>query len=99
MTSYPLYFLASLFSADMSFLKDGSIRCPVVVITSTGDKLFPLDYVRRIYGRIAAPHKETLVFDLERHLILNECVEEVLPLLVGKLMEYAAVDPERRGHP
>ena len=87
--SYPLYFLASPFSADMSFLDDGSIRCPAVVIASRGDKLFPLDYVRRIYGRIVAPHKEMLVFDLDRHLIFNECVEEVLPSVAAKLEEYA----------
>jgi pimeloyl-ACP methyl ester carboxylesterase len=61
LTSYPLYFLASLFSADMSFLKDGSIQRPAVVIAWRGDKLFPLDYVRRIYRRIVAPHKEMLV--------------------------------------
>ena len=89
LTSYPLHFLASLFSADMSFLEDGSIRCPVVVIASTGYELFPLDYVRRIYGRIVAPHKEMLVFDLDRHLIFNECVEVVLQSVAAKLGEYA----------
>lgn len=89
LTSYPLYFLASLFSTDMSFLEDGSMQCPVIVIASTGDKLFPLDYVRRIYRRIVAPHKEMLVFDVDRHLIFNERVEEVLPSVAAKLEEYA----------
>ena len=30
------------------------------------------------------------MFELEHHLIFNECVEEVLPSLVAKLEEYAA---------
>jgi alpha-beta hydrolase superfamily lysophospholipase len=90
LTSYPLYFLASLFSADTSFLSSGEIRCPVVVIASTGDKLFPLDYIEQVYERIVAPSKEMLVFELDHHLIFNECVEEVLPSLVTKLEEYAA---------
>ncbi len=35
LSSYPLSFLASLFSADMRSLYSGQIRCPVVVIAST----------------------------------------------------------------
>ena len=87
--SYPLYFLASLFSADTSFLSSGEIRCPVVVIASTGDKLFPCDYTEQIYERIVAPSKEMLAFELDHHLIFNECVEEVLSSMVAKLEEYA----------
>lgn len=89
LTSYPLCFLASLFSADMSFLHPDAIGCPVVVIVATGDRLFPFDYVERVYGRLVAPHKEMLVFDLDRHLIFNECVEQVFPPLIGRLKEYA----------
>jgi alpha-beta hydrolase superfamily lysophospholipase len=87
--SYPLYFLSSLFCADMGFLTSGEISCPVVIVASTGDKLFPFDYVQRIYERIVAPDKEMLVFELDRHLIFNECVEEVLPTLCAKLGEYS----------
>jgi len=36
------------------------------------------------------PRKELLLFELDRHLILNECVDEVLPGLVAKLEEYVA---------
>jgi len=86
--SYPLYFLASLFSADMRFLSSGEIRCPVVVVAATGDSLFPFDYTRKVYGRIVAPRKEVLVFEVNRHLIFNECVDKVLPGLVIKLREY-----------
>jgi alpha-beta hydrolase superfamily lysophospholipase len=88
LTSYPLHFLASLFSADTSFLTSGGIRCPVVVVASTGDRLFPFDYVRRVYERIVAPRKEMIAFELDRHLIFNECVEEVLPRMVAKLEEH-----------
>ena len=89
LTSYPLYFLASLLSADMSLFRSGAIRCPVVVIASTGDKLFPFDYTRRVFETIVAPRKEMLVFELDRHLIFNERVDEVLPRLVEKLGEYS----------
>ena len=87
--SYPLHFLASLFSADMRFLTTGEIGCPVVFVASTGDKLFPFDYVRTIYGRIVAPEKEMLIFESDRHLIFNERVDEVLPSMTAKLEEYA----------
>jgi alpha-beta hydrolase superfamily lysophospholipase len=89
LNSYPLYFLASLFSADMRFLTTGEISCPVVIVASTGDELFPLDYVRTIYERIVAPEKEMLLFELDRHLIFNERVEGVLPSMIAKLGEYS----------
>jgi esterase/lipase len=60
-----------------------------VIVASTGDRLFPFDYVQRIYERIVAPDKEMLVFELDRHLIFNECVEEVLPSMGVKLEEYS----------
>jgi alpha-beta hydrolase superfamily lysophospholipase len=88
LSSYPLYFLASLFSADMRSLHSGQIRCTVVVIASTGDPLFPFDYIQRVYQQIKAPSKELLVFDLNYHLLFNECLEEVLPRLVETLKKY-----------
>jgi alpha-beta hydrolase superfamily lysophospholipase len=88
--AYPLYFLArSLFSADMRFLTTGEISRPVVIVASTGDKLFPFDYVRTIYERIVAPEKEMLLFELDRHLIFNERVAEVLPSMIAKLGQYS----------
>jgi alpha-beta hydrolase superfamily lysophospholipase len=88
LSSYPLYFLASLFSADMRSLYSGQIRCPIVVIASIGDPLFPFDYIKRIYQQIKAPSKELLVFDLNYHLLFKECLEEVLPRLVETLKKY-----------
>jgi alpha-beta hydrolase superfamily lysophospholipase len=87
--SYPLYFLSSLFCADTSFLTSGEINCPVVIVASTGDRLFPFDYVQRIYEHIVALDKEMLILDLDRHLIFNERVEEVLPSMSAKLDEYS----------
>jgi hypothetical protein len=34
------------------------------------------------------PRKEMLVYEVNRHLIFNECVDKVLPSLVTKLSEY-----------
>ena len=88
LTSYPLYFLASLFSANMRFLHSGQIRSPVVVIASTGDPLFPFDAIQRIYQQIKAPSKELLVFDLNYHLLFNGCLDEVMPRLLETLEKY-----------
>jgi alpha-beta hydrolase superfamily lysophospholipase len=88
LTSYPLQFLASLFSANLSGISDGSIKCPVVVIASTGDRLFSYDYCLEVYGKIAAPHKEMLVFNEPYHLIFNECPERIIGPIVQKLKEY-----------
>jgi pimeloyl-ACP methyl ester carboxylesterase len=91
-TSYPLAFLASLFAADMCAVSSEQITCPLVVIVSMGDPLFPFDYIQRVYERIQAPSKELLVFELNAHLIFNECLEEVLPRLVDKLKHYSLYD-------
>lgn len=88
-TSYPLYFLASLFSADMKQICDGSIKCPVIVIASKGDTLFPFDYCQKVFDMIVAPKKEMLIFEENRHLIMNECVNSVAPAIVKKLQEYS----------
>jgi alpha-beta hydrolase superfamily lysophospholipase len=85
---YPLCFLSSLFTADLSKVSDGSIKCPVVVIASTGDTLFPYDYCLEVFEKIAAPHKEMLVFDEPCHLIFNECPERIIGPVVQKLNEY-----------
>lgn len=83
--AYPLAFMASLLSADLSGMTDGSIRCPVVVVAGRGDPLFPLDYTRQVYGRIVAPSKELLVVDSAVHLLFNEDLDAVLPPLLDRL--------------
>ena len=72
----------------MSRVSDGSIKCPVVVIASTGDTLFSYSYCLEVFEKIAAPHKEMLVFDEPYHLIFNECPERVIGPVAQKLNEY-----------
>jgi alpha-beta hydrolase superfamily lysophospholipase len=86
--AYPLAFLAGLFTADLSVLDSGRIRCPVLVIAATGDPLFPFDYVGEVYEELVAPTKELLVFDLPTHLLFNEALDTVLPPLCAALRRY-----------
>jgi alpha-beta hydrolase superfamily lysophospholipase len=89
--AYPLAFLVELFTADLSAMRDGSIRCPVLVIAATGDPLFSFGYTRRVFDRIVAPVKELLVFDVDRHLLFNECVELVTDPLVDRIRRLVAL--------
>ena len=89
LTSYPLCFLASLFTADLEGITDGSIKCPVAVIASKGDPLFSFDYCSTVFEKIAAPKKEMIVFDEPCHLILNECVDKVIDPIVEGLKRYS----------
>jgi alpha-beta hydrolase superfamily lysophospholipase len=87
--AYPLLFMASLFSADLSGMRDGSISCPVTVIAGRGDPLFPLRYTRQVFARIVAPRKELLIIDSDVHLLFNEDIEGVLPPLLDRLATVA----------
>ena len=88
LVSYPLHFLATLFSVNLDCITDGSIKCPVVVIASKGDLLFPFDYCAKVFGLIAAKKKEMVVFEEPYHLIFNECIDEIIDPIVNKLGEY-----------
>jgi pimeloyl-ACP methyl ester carboxylesterase len=87
--SYPLRFLADLLIADASGMTDGSIRCPVVIIASTGDRVFPFSYMELIFDRLVAPEKELMTFQTDSHLLFHEELDEVLPRLVPKICELA----------
>jgi hypothetical protein len=78
-------FCDGLAGADLSGLRDGSIRCPVLGVTGRGDPLFPLDYTRQVFDEIVAPAKELLVVDVDGHLLLVEALEQTLPPLVQRL--------------
>jgi len=86
--SYPLRFITSLITVDTSCITDGSIRCPVIVIASKRDPLFPFDYCLKVYNRITAPHKEMLLFDEPNHLLFNECIGKVSLPIIEKLKEF-----------
>ncbi len=89
LTEYPLSLIASMFSANMTGVTDGSIQCPVVVIASTGDKLFSTGYMQMVYDQIASPDKKMLLLDEPFHLIFNECVDRVIGPIVNELNAYA----------
>lgn len=82
---YPLSLLAGMLTTDLS----GSARCPVVVLAGSGDPLFSLEYIRQVFDRIDAPAKELLVIDSDRHLLFNEALDQVLPILVPRLLAHA----------
>jgi alpha-beta hydrolase superfamily lysophospholipase len=92
--TYPLVFLADLFTADMTAMRGGTITCPVVVVAGSADPLFSLDYTRIVFARIAAPAKELVVFDTDHHLLFNECLPQVLPR-VAELI--TGLDAQRAG--
>lgn len=85
--SYPLYFLSSFISTDLSGIANGGITCPVFAIINQGDTLFPYDYCRKVFETIKAPQKETLIFNEPCHLLLNECVDTVIGPVYQKIKE------------
>ncbi|HWC37901.1 MAG TPA: alpha/beta fold hydrolase [Acidimicrobiales bacterium] len=87
--SYPLRFLADLITADASGMTDGSISCPVVIMASTGDRVFPYSYMELIFERLVAPKKELMTFETDSHLLFHEELPMVLPRLVAKVAELA----------
>ena len=67
--SYPLAMLSDLLSFDSAPITEGSIEIPVVVLASTGDPLFSLDYVSQVVEQIKAPSVELVTLELPMHLI------------------------------
>ena len=85
---YPLRFVASLFNADLSCLENGSIQCPVILITAKGDPLFSFDYTSKVFDLIHAPQKELLTLELNRHMIFNEDTDTTINALEPTLHKY-----------
>jgi pimeloyl-ACP methyl ester carboxylesterase len=85
--SYPLAYVASLFSADLAYLaQPGNIRCPVLSMVAGDDALFTPQFMRETLRRIVAPHKELIVMPGGGHMA---------PLSPQGAAEYAAVVHER----
>lgn len=89
LTSYPLSFISSLINADTSGISNGNISCPVVIIAARDDPLFPFDYTKLVYKHIKAPKKDLLIVEENRHLLFNECVENVIGPLTEKMREFS----------
>jgi alpha-beta hydrolase superfamily lysophospholipase len=86
--TYPLGLLAGMLGEDVA----RPVACPVTVIAGSGDPLFPLPYIRRVFERIDAPVKDLLVIEADRHLILVEALDRVLPALLPRLHAVAPLD-------
>lgn len=84
---YSIYFLNSLFKADLSKVTDGSIKCPVVIFASKGDRLFTFEYTQKVFELIKAESKEIVSFDLNTHLIFNESLDVVFEPVTQKIKE------------
>lgn len=91
--TYPLRLLAGLWDQDVT----RPVSCPVTVIAGSGDPLFPLSYIRLVFERIDAPAKELLVVEADRHLILVESLDAVLPLLLPRLHAVGAAPAREEG--
>jgi len=85
--SYPLAYVASLFSANLAYLtQPGNIRCSVLGIVAKDDALFTPRLMRDMLHQIQAPHKELIIMPGGGHMA---------PLSPQGAAEYAAVVHER----
>lgn len=67
--SYPLCFINSLFTADLSSVSaSGNINCPVMLTTARDDALFPASLMRAMLDQVAAPQKKLLLLDGGGHM-------------------------------
>ena len=67
---YSLHFLSSLFSTHFPGLTDGSIRCPLYLVTDSGDELFTQPYVKKVFERLQSPQKEMITFHFNDHMFM-----------------------------
>ncbi len=69
--TYPLAFVHSLFTKDLSAAqRAGHLHCPVYVISAKDDALFPLSMMQSIVDSLAAPHKACIAIEGGGHLAL-----------------------------
>lgn len=67
---YPLGFIASLFSADLTAAtRQGGITCPLSLITAQTDALFTPDLMSCMWDAIKAPAKQRIVLAGGGHLV------------------------------
>jgi alpha-beta hydrolase superfamily lysophospholipase len=85
--SYSVHFLVSLFTTRFSGLTDGSIKCPLYLISTSGDGLFSEEYMAKVFELLQAPHKERITFDFNDHMFMVMHPQEVCDKLSKKLSE------------
>ncbi|WP_225755612.1 alpha/beta fold hydrolase [Actinotalea sp. Marseille-Q4924] len=83
--SYPLRFLAEMLEEDVT----QPVTCPVVVVATSGDPLFPLAYTRAVFARIEAPSKQLVVVASPEHLLFVHDPEASVELLVPRVRSFA----------
>jgi pimeloyl-ACP methyl ester carboxylesterase len=85
--TYPLAYVISLFSANLSYLtQPGNIRCPVLGMVARDDALFTPGFMQETLRHIQASHKELIVMPGGGHMA---------PLSPQGAAEYAAILHER----
>ena len=85
--NYPLYFLSSLLNTRFPGLTDGSIRCPLYLVTNRQDTLFVQEYSQKVFERLQAQHKEMVIFDTGGHMFMLTNHHEVCDTLASKIRE------------
>lgn len=90
--SYPVRFLAGLLEEDVT----RPVACPVTVVATAGDPLFPLTYTRAVFERIQAPVKELVVVESPEHLLFVHDPAGSVDLLVPRLLSLARSRPPTR---
>jgi alpha-beta hydrolase superfamily lysophospholipase len=83
--SYPLSFIASLFTMDLECALDGRLQLPVLVMTASGDPLFTQTYMDTVFAQIRAPHKEMLTFKCDYHGLFLEGDETIYHAVSGAI--------------
>lgn len=85
--SYPLHFVVSLFTADLSAAcTEGNIHCPLTLISARNDALFTPELMRIMLDCIKSPRKELVLLSGGGHLA---------PLAPRRAAEIAACIAER----
>ena len=87
LNKYPLYFLSSLLNTQLPGITNGSINCPVYIVTDTGDKLFEQEYTQKVFDRLRAPYKELISFHTGGHMFMLTSHDEVCNALAPKIHE------------
>jgi len=86
---YSLHFLSSLFTTQFPGLTNGSIKCPLYLITDSGDGLFTPPYVEKVFANLKAPYKEMITFHLNDHMLMANHPQEVCERLTPLVRQYA----------
>jgi pimeloyl-ACP methyl ester carboxylesterase len=84
--SYSVHYLVSLFTTHFPELTDGSIHCPVYLISASGDGLFSEEYSAKVFELLKAPHKERIRFDFNDHMFMVNSPHEICENLSEEIL-------------